>query len=85
MTMAHSPNKSARHIYLYFLVTCPALHVSNGNINYTGVPADGGYRVDVRAITTCNSGFWRTGSYRRQCNTNGEWSGEPTACIGNEL
>ena len=84
----------------YFVVgICPPLTIQHGSIDYRlDVPNsdtnaayvvsggdNGRFIVDTWAEIRCNSGRVRTGSRRRTCQSNGEWDGEASACIGKDI
>ena len=70
-------------MYNFFtVVTCAALSLPNGQINYNKPAANnGGYPVDTTVSFTCNHGYRRTGSASRSCQTSGNWNQQTPSCI----
>ena len=79
---------STQSIYsfcLYFVVTCSALTLSNGAINYDEDPADDGhYPVDTIATFICNDEYYLDGDLTATCESSALWS-EKSICRGNEV
>ena len=77
---------------------CPPLTIQHGYIQYyldvrntdnSVHPVSGGdnehFIMGTWAELRCNGGRARTGSRRRNCQSNGEWDGEDTVCTGKDI
>ena len=67
------------HNFLHiFVVTCLALTLSNGAINYDEDPADDGrYLVTTIATFTCNDDYYLDGDLTATCESSGNWNQQP--------
>ena len=64
-----------------FTVTCNALSApSNGGRTYNRNSVGGKYPVDTVVTFTCNSGYSRSGSSTRKCQTSGNWNSNSPTC-----
>ena len=64
----------------FFVVTCPALILQNGEVNYDLSQVFEGYPVETVASFACNDGFMLSGSNTTTCQTSGVWSLETPVC-----
>ena len=67
------------HDFLHiFIVTCSALTLSNGAINYDEDPADDGrYPMNTIATFTCNDEYYIDGNPTATCESSGNWNQQP--------
>ena len=63
-----------------FVVTCPSLSISNGEISYNKSPVNGRYPVDTVATSSCHHGYLLTGSSPITCQTSGNWNQQTATC-----
>ena len=55
-------------------MTCPALNLANGNIDFTDSTLEnGGYLIGTMASLTCDEGYFLIGSGSTTCKTSGDW------------
>ena len=66
----------------YFIaVTCSALNLQHGSIDYNGAMQVGGrYAVSTVASFSCSRGFNLAGSSSRRCETSGTWTQTTPTC-----
>ena len=60
----------------FFVVTCPALTLANGQISYDASPVNGRYPVGATASLTCDYGYFQSGASRRTCLSSGIWDNQ---------
>ena len=62
-------------------MTCQALSLVNGQINYNEPAAiNGDYPVGTVASFTCTDNYYLSGSESITCQTSGDWNQETSAC-----
>ena len=61
-------------------IECPELSApANGRVDVSGL------RPGSRALYSCSPGFRLSGSERRTCQNNGQWSNRKPSCTGENL
>ena len=60
--------------------SCPALSLSNGKVTYSKDENGVRYYVGTKATFSCNSGYSRSGSSSRTCQSSGNWNGQTPTC-----
>ena len=62
------------------------MSISNGRVMYdrARVSVNGGWPVDTVASFSCNSGYSRSGSSSRTCQTSGNWNQQNPTCNQNK-
>ena len=64
----------------FVVVTCSALTLSNGGVNYSTNAVSQSYTVDTVASFSCNRGYSLSGSTSRTCQTSRLWTSELPTC-----
>ena len=63
----------------FYIVRCPPSNLNNGVIScFRGDDGILSYQDTCRF--TCNTGYRRSGSSQRTCQSDGSWSGSPVSC-----
>ena len=66
------------------IVTCEALSLVNGQIDYTESSlTNGEYPVDTVATFTCDFRYFLSGSESVTCQISGEWNAKTSICKSN--
>ena len=63
-----------------FVVSCPALNLTNGRVSYNKNSVDGGYPVGTEVQYSCNYGYRLSGPLKRYCQRSDDWTGPTAAC-----
>ena len=66
------------------VVTCVSLSLPNGRVSYNRGAINGRYPVDTVTSFSCNSGYSRSGSSSRICQTSGDWNQQTPKCNKNK-
>ena len=74
-------NQYTKFLKIFPTVLCQTLDTpSNGDVDYSNDPVNGGYTVDTVATFSCNFGYRREGSSSRTCQPSGHWNKQNPTC-----
>ena len=67
-------------------MSCPALSLSNGTVNYDRDRANNGqYPVNTTATFTCDDDYYPDGDESTTCESSGIWSQSIPTCMSNDI
>ena len=69
------------NLQLYFVASCPALSLENGEVEYDPYPVSGEYPTGTFAVFRCNAEYMRSGRLVSICQDSGSWNPEIPTCV----
>ena len=67
-------------VVVLFVVSCPKLSLSHGDVHYTEYNDGTRYPVGTKAHHSCDDGYKREGDKTRTCKSTAVWSESPPTC-----